>query len=130
MIFQLLDNKRLIKSNSKMTHFFKSTKRFVGRYKMLFMALGLYMLTSVVIPEVTYAQTSSLKITDLGEVEEKVKQGSDTVSNVAKYIVGAILALGLAFVIWALATNNPHSKDYAIGWGIAVVVVLVGWMIV
>lgn len=113
-----------------MVQFFKRTKRFIGRYKILFMVLGLYMLTSVVIPEVTYAQTSSLKITDLGEVEEKIKQGSDTVSNSGKYIIGAILALSLLFVVWALATNNPHSKDYAIGWGIAVVVTLVAWMIV
>lgn len=95
----------------------------------LLMILGLFMLTLVVFPEVADAQ-SSLKISSLADVEAKAKEGSDTLTNIAKYVLGAVLAIALIFVIYALATNNPHGKEYLLGWVIAAAVIMVAFLII
>ena len=93
------------------------------------MILGLFVLTFIVVPEVA-AQSGGLKITSLSEVEGKAKEGSDTVSNIAKYVLGGVLAVALVFVIYALATNNPHGKEYLLGWIVAVIVIMVAFLII
>lgn len=97
--------------------------------KRFLMVLGLVLLTSVIFPVVTEAQ-GGLKISSLSEIEEKAKEGSDTIVNVGKYVLGAVLCVALVFVIYALATNQPHAKDYLIGWIVAVVVILVAFLII
>ena len=38
--------------------------------------------------------------------------------------------IALVFVIYALATNNPHAKEYLLGWIIAVAVIMVAFLII
>ncbi len=73
---------------------------------------------------------AQLKITSLNEVTEQAKDGADAVKTVATYVVAAVLGIGLIFVVYALATSNPKSKEYVIGWVIAVIVVLIAGMII
>ena len=73
---------------------------------------------------------SGLKINSLSEVTDKAKEGADTILDVAKYILAAVLGIALVFVIYSLATNNPHAKEYLLGWIIAVVVIMVAFLII
>ena len=87
-------------------------------------------LASVVMP-IANAQTSTgLKIKNIGDIEGQVKQGTDAIKNISFGVLGAVLAIGLIFVVYALATSNPKAKEYLIGWVVAVIVVLVAFMIV
>ena len=47
-----------------------------------------------------------------------------------KIILAAVLGIALVFVIYSLATNNPHAKEYLLGWIIAVVVIMVAFLII
>lgn len=82
----------------------------------------------IIVPEV--AAQSGLKIQSLSEVESTAQDGANSILNVAKYVLAAVLAVALIFVIYALATNNPHAKDYLLGWIIAVVVIMVAFLII
>lgn len=73
---------------------------------------------------------SGLKISSLSEVTDTAKEGADTILGVAKYILAAVLGIALVFVIYSLATNNPHAKEYLLGWIIAVVVIMVAFLII
>ena len=86
-------------------------------------AVGLMFLFMVAAPIELEAQ-SGLKISSLSEVTDTAKEGADTILDVAKYI------LALVFVIYSLATNNPHAKEYLLGWIIAVVVIMVAFLII
>lgn len=107
----------------------KKCADFVSDHKRVLMILGLFMLTCVVVPEVVEAQ-SALKISSLSDVESKAQEGSDSILNVAKYVLAAVLGIALVFVIYALATNNPHAKEYLLGWIIAVIVIMVAFLII
>lgn len=111
-----------------MQQFLKSSVGFLKIHKRVFMILGFFLLTFIVVPQVD-AQ-GALKISSLSEIESKAKEGSDTMKNLAIYVIGAVLALALVFVIWALSSNNPHGKEYFIGWIVAVVVYLVAIAII
>jgi len=80
--------------------------------------------------DVVYAQSYALKISSISQIESTAKEGSDAVKSIALYVVGAVLAIGLIFVIYALATSNPKAKEYLIGWIIAVIVILIAGMII
>lgn len=112
-----------------MQQLLKNSVSFLNIHRRVLMILGLFLLTFIVVPQVE-AQGGGLKITSLSEVESKAKEGSDTVTNIAKYVLGGVLAVALVFVIYALATNNPHAKDYLIGWVVAVIVIMVGFLII
>jgi hypothetical protein len=71
-----------------------------------------------------------LKIQSLAEVQSTAEDGANTILEVAKYVLAAVLAVALIFVIYALATNNPHAKDYLLGWIIAVVVIMIAFLII
>lgn len=79
--------------------------------------------------EMSFAQ-SGLKISSLSEVTDTAKEGADTILDVAKYILAAVLGIALVFVIYSLATNNPHAKEYLLGWIIAIVVIMVAFLII
>lgn len=112
-----------------MVQLVKQSVNFVSLHKRLFMILGLFMLTFVIVPEVVEAQ-SALKISSLSDVESKAQEGSNTILNIAKYVLAAVLGIALVFVIYALATNNPHAKEYLLGWIIAVAVIMVAFLII
>lgn len=101
---------------------------FLHRYKTP-LILGLFVFCFLAVPVICDAQ-SGLKIQDLEQVKEKAKEGTDTISDVAKYSVGGALTVALVFVIWAVATNQPHGKEFALGWFIAVVITLIAYMVV
>ena len=92
-------------------------------------AVGLMFLFMVAAPIELEAQ-SGLKISSLSEVTDTAKEGADTILDVAKYILAAVLGIALVFVIYSLATNNPHAKEYLLGWIIAVVVIMVAFLII
>lgn len=91
--------------------------------------IGLSFMLLFTIPFEVEAQ-SGLKISSLSEVTDTAKEGADTILDVAKYILAAVLGITLVFVIYALATNNPHAKEYLLGWIIAVVVIMVAFLII
>lgn len=93
------------------------------------MILGLVLLTSLVFPVVADAQ-GGLKIQSLQDVEDKAKEGSDTIVNIGKYILGAVLIVTLVYVIYAVSSNQPHAKEMAFGWIIAVIIIMVAFLIV
>lgn len=92
-------------------------------------AVDLMFLFMVAAPIELEAQ-SGLKISSLSEVTDTAKEGADTILDVAKYILAAVLGIALVFVIYSLATNNPHAKEYLLGWIIAVVVIMVAFLII
>lgn len=91
--------------------------------------LSLMFLLTVAVSIEIEAQ-SGLKISSLSEVTDTAKEGADTILDVAKYILAAVLGIALVFVIYSLATNNPHAKEYLLGWIIAVVVIMVAFLII
>jgi hypothetical protein len=101
----------------------------INRYgKVIFTFLIFFTLLGTA--QVAEAQ-SGLKINSLSEVTDKAKEGADTILDVAKYIfLAAVLGIALVFVIYSLATNNPHAKEYLLGWIIAVVVIMVAFLII
>ena len=101
---------------------------FLRRYKTQ-LVLGSLVCCFLAIPIICEAQ-SGLKIQDFDQIKEKAKEGTDPVSDVAKYAIGGALAVALVFVVWAVATNQPHGKEFALGWFIAVVIVLIGFLVV
>ena len=106
----------------------KAIQRFFSRYgKTAATLLVFFMLLGTA--QVVEAQ-SGLKINSLSEVTDKAKEGADTILDVAKYILAAVLGIALVFVIYSLATNNPHAKEYLLGWIIAVVVIMVAFLII
>lgn len=92
-------------------------------------SLAIIFLFMVTVPVEIEAQ-SGLKISSLSEVTDTAKEGADTILDVAKYILAAVLGIALVFVIYSLATNNPHAKEYLLGWIIAVVVIMVAFLII
>lgn len=108
----------------------KQSWNFVTVHKKHIMILGLFALTFIVVPEIANAQTGSIKISSLSDVEAKAEEGSNTILNIAKYVLGAVLGVALIFVIYALATNQPHAKEYLLGWIIAVAVIMVAFLII
>lgn len=96
--------------------------------KMLVVSMA-FMAMLFIVPQFAEAQ-SALKISSLSDVTDTAKEGADTVLNVAKYILAAVLGIALVFVIYALATNNPHGKEYLLGWIVAVVVIMVAFLII
>lgn len=91
--------------------------------------ISLMFLFMITVPVEMEAQ-SGLKISSLSEVTDTAKEGADTILDVAKYILAAVLGIALVFVIYSLATNNPHAKEYLLGWIIAVVVIMVAFLII
>lgn len=112
-----------------MQQLLKNSVGILKNHRRVLMILGLFVLTFIIVPQMD-AQSGALKISSLSEIESKAKEGSDSMKNMAIYVVGAVLALALVFVIWALASNNPHGKEYFIGWVVAVVVYLVAIAII
>jgi len=102
---------------------------FMFIHKRVLMILGLVLLTSLVFPVVADAQ-GGLKIQSLQDVEDKAKEGSDTIVNIGKYILGAVLIVTLVYVIYAVSSNQPHAKEMAFGWIIAVIIIMVAFLIV
>ena len=86
----------------------------INRYgKVIFTFLIFFTLLGTA--QVAEAQ-SGLKINSLSEVTDKAKEGADTILDVAKYILAAVLGIALVFVIYSLATNNPHAQAYLLEW--------------
>lgn len=71
------------------------------------------------------ATAQGIKISSLSELESKAKEGTDSVVNIAKYGIGGVFAVALVFVIYSIATNQPHAKEYGIGWIVAFIFYLV-----
>ena len=112
-----------------MVQVLKKSADFVSVHKRLILIVGFFLLTFVIVPEVVEAQ-GALKISSLSDVEAKAQEGSNTILNIAKYVLAAVLGIALVFVIYALATNNPHAKEYLLGWIIAVAVIMVAFLII
>lgn len=105
-------------------------KRIAKRPLTLVTLTLLFLFTVPAAIETSVATAQGLKIQSISEIEEKAKESTDTIINIGKYIVSSALAIGLIFVVYALATSNPHAKEYLIGWIIAVVVVVIAWLII
>lgn len=71
------------------------------------------------------AMSQGIKLTSLTDLESKAKEGTDSVVNIAKYTIGGVFAVSLIFVIYSIATNQPHAKEYAIGWIVGFIFYLV-----
>jgi len=105
----------------------KSVLKFIKRN---FLMMSLLMSLTCVSAE-AYAQGGKMGGLNISyeKIETQAQKGADTVKSVAFYILAAVLAIGLVFVIYALATSNPKAKEYLIGWIIAVIVIAVANML-
>ncbi len=74
------------------------------------------------------AAQGGIKVNSLTDLESKTKEGVDSIVNMTKYAIGGVLGVALVFVIYAIASNQPHAKEYAIGWVIAVAFYLVAML--
>ena len=108
------------KANEAIQRFFSRYGKTAATLLVFFMLLG----TAQVVEAQSGLKINSLSVTD------KAKEGADTILDVAKYILAAVLGIALVFVIYSLATNNPHAKEYLLGWIIAVVVIMVAFLII
>lgn len=106
----------------------KTLGLFLVRNKRVVLSFFIVSVLFFVAPE-AIAQ-GGLKIQSLSEVQSTAEEGANTILEVAKYVLAAVLAVALIFVIYALATNNPHAKDYLLGWVIAVVVIMIAFLII
>ena len=75
-----------------MVQVLKKSVDLVSLHKSIIMILGLFLLTFVVVPQVVEAQ-SALKISSLSDVESKAQEGSNTILNIAKYVLAAVLGI-------------------------------------
>ena len=66
----------------------------------------------------------------LGTAQVAEAQSGLKINSLSEYILAAVLGIALVFVIYSLATNNPHAKEYLLGWIIAVVVIMVAFLII
>jgi Phage Coat protein B. len=81
-------------------------------------------------PVVVSSFAQAPKVQSITEVESKVKDSATSMITMAKYIIGAVLIIALIGVIYAVASNHPKSKEFVIGWVVAVVVYIVGIAVV
>lgn len=63
-----------------------------------------------------------LKITDPKSLETGMAAGTNSVSNIAIMIVGAVLAIALITIIYKLSQGANGAKEALIGWIAAVIV--------
>jgi hypothetical protein len=61
----------------------------------------------------------------LSEINSFSNELNESAFNLAPYLTGAMLAISLIFVVYALSTNKPHAKEYLIGWIIALIFAVV-----
>lgn len=77
---------------------------------------------------VVYAQAPKVK--DITGVETEVKKSATSLINMSKYIIGAVLFIALIGVIYSVASNHPKSKEFIVGWIVAVVVYIIALTVV
>ncbi len=68
---------------------------------------------------------AQVKLSSVSEMNTKVSEATSAVVTMVQYIIGAVLAIALIFVVYSLATSSQRAKEYLIGWVIAVVVCLI-----
>lgn len=107
----------------------KKVRKLMKNNKKMLLMMASFLCLFFIVPAVV-AQSGSVKISSLAEVESTTQDASNTVLNIAKYLLGAVLAVGLIFVVYSIATKNPNAKDYLLAWVIAVIVVIIGNMII
>lgn len=61
----------------------------------------------------------------LNELTRFSKDAYTSVSGTVTYIASAILAVGLIYVIYALATHKQNASTYLISWIIAVIFTII-----
>ncbi|MDR0603566.1 MAG: hypothetical protein LBG80_04595 [Bacteroidales bacterium] len=76
------------------------------------------------------APSQKLKITDFSSIKDPVKEGAETMSEMAWYIIGTVLLLGLIFVIWQVVSGKPNANTYVIAWFVALVLSIIGGFVV
>jgi len=59
-----------------------------------------------------------------------VESASRSLNKTLKIVIGSVLAIGLLVVIYMVATSNPRSRDFVIGWVIAAVLGGIGWSVI
>ncbi|MCQ2208704.1 MAG: hypothetical protein MJZ34_00260 [Paludibacteraceae bacterium] len=57
----------------------------------------------------------------LNTLKNDLDADSSSITESGQYIACAILAIGLIYVVWSLATGKPHGKELLIGWIVAVI---------
>jgi len=68
---------------------------------------------------------AQVKLSSVSEMNTKVSEATSAVVTMVQYIIGAVLAIALIFVVYSLATSSQRAKEYLIGWVISVVVCLI-----
>jgi TctA family transporter len=64
-------------------------------------------------------------IAGLSEINSFATELNTSSFNIAAYLIAAMLAIALVFVVYALATNKPNSKEYLTAWIIALIFAVV-----
>jgi len=57
----------------------------------------------------------------LSELQRNFSVAEKSAWGIAQYSMAAVLAVGLVFVVWHLATGSGEGKKYLISWFVALV---------
>ena len=63
--------------------------------------------------------------TNIQGVQSQVQSSANGIIQMVKYVIGAVLFVALVTVVYMVATNHPKSKEYIIGWIVALVVYII-----
>lgn len=74
------------------------------------LTLALTVLTALTVTELFAAAPS------FSTLEAPVQQGATSIKNIANYGTGAALFIGMVWSVYAMTSNNPSAKNYAIGF--------------
>lgn len=99
-------------------------KVLLGRL-MIFVCLSLILNVAI-----STSVVGQVKIKSISEVESQVKSSATSLKTMATYIIGAVLFISLISVIYMVATSNPKSKEWVIGWIVAVIVYIIAISII
>ena len=69
----------------------------------------------------TLADGVSDALAGLAEVQQKATETTTAGYSLGQAVFGTMLVIALVFIVYALATNKPHAKEYLIAWIVVLV---------
>lgn len=69
------------------------------------------------------------KVPDITKIKGEVEKSGKTIIDIVAIVLGVVLALGLIWVIYAVATNHPKAKESVIAWLVAAIFYGIAWAI-
>jgi len=96
-------------------------KSFLGRVKMA-MSLAWLLLPGLLMAQPKVSSTTAM--------ESSIKTESTSMINIAKILVGVVLAITLVVIIYKISQGSNGAKEALIGWIVGVVVYCVACLVI